>query len=483
MDTNFQIPKSVIFAVAAAVGCFVAAILAEVLFISSPLKKVTVIIAVDCSGSMSGNPMMESRAAAKAFVENVDLTNFSVGIMAFADRTTMLLNPSHHENEIKKAIDSLDCNTAGVGYENETQPFTETKEIFKSKEYSNRSKYLIVLADGVWERQDYAIEQAKECRDTNIGVVALGFGGADREFLKRVASSEEYAMFTDVNKIVEAFSIMAQKLTQSVLSNRNNQTSTDTKFSMFVFFQVITWSAMLCFGMAVLIVIIQNQFMRKTLIDQQQLVIFVIGSGLAGLIAGFGGEAAYQILRIGFLGRIIAWALLGAVLALGMSFYIPNLDRKWALLGGGIGGVLGSIGFLVFSLLGDTSGRLIGAAILGACIGAMIGLVETIYRNVWLMVVYDPRNFIPVNLGAQNVTVGSGKSDTVFIDGTAAKAGTFRTEGDKIRYTDSNGTQLLVPGNRVKIGTVELVICSKDVPFSPSKFYPMKMSRVKEYYM
>ncbi|MDR2439560.1 MAG: hypothetical protein LBE12_09370, partial [Planctomycetaceae bacterium] len=69
--------------------------------------------------------------------------------------------------------------------------------------------------------------------------------------------------------------------------------------------------------------------------------------------------------------------------------------------------------------------------------------------------------------------------DTVFIADAAVKAGTFRTEGDKIRYTGPNGAQLLVPGNHVKIGTVELVICSKEVPFSPSKFYPMKMSRAR----
>jgi len=61
------------------------------------------------------------------------------------------------------------------------------------------------------------------------------------------------------------------------------------------------------------------------------------------------------------------------------------------------------------------------------------------------------------------------------------KAATFLVVGNEIRYTDASGTHLLVPGNRVKIGKAELVICSKEVPFAPSKFYPMKMSRAREF--
>jgi len=184
---------------------------------------------------------------------------------------------------------------------------------------------------------------------------------------------------------------------------------------------------------------------------------------------------------LGELGRMFAWAVLGALLAFGMVFVIPNLDKAKALGFGAFGGLLGSIGFLIMTAtIGNTGGRLLGAFILGACVGLLVAIVETIYRNVWLMVVYDPRNFSQVNLGSQAVTVGSGKNDTIPISGVGAKEATFLVVGDKIQFTDTHGTQSLIPGNRVKVGKVELVICSKDVPFSPSKFYPMKMSRAKE---
>ena len=148
---------------------------------------------------------------------------------------------------------------------------------------------------------------------------------------------------------------------------------------------------------------------------------------------------------------------------------------------GVLGGFLGSIGFLTMTtFMGNTGGRLLGAFILGACVGLLVAIVETFYRKVWLMVVYDPRNFSQVNLGSQAVTAGSGRSDTVPIPGAGEKAASFLVVGDTVQYTDAYGTQSLAPGNRVSVGKVELVVCSKDVPFSPSKFYPMKMSRVRE---
>jgi hypothetical protein len=37
--------------------------------------------------------------------------------------------------------------------------------------------------------------------------------------------------------------------------------------------------------------------------------------------------------------RLIAWTILGAIVALGISYFIPNLERFRAFLGGSLGGV------------------------------------------------------------------------------------------------------------------------------------------------
>ena len=172
---------------------------------------ITVIIAVDCSGSMYGNPMREAQNSAKTFLSKIDLTHFSVGIMAVADRVNMLVAPSQNAKAIEAAIDSL-ARCREVGFGNLGQPFTTIQSVLGPVD---GAKFLIVLADGQWCREAYAIKEAKKCHDMNIGVIALGFGNANRHFLQQIASCDENALFTDLSKLGDSFSTIAQVLTQS----------------------------------------------------------------------------------------------------------------------------------------------------------------------------------------------------------------------------------------------------------------------------
>ncbi|MDR0705000.1 MAG: VWA domain-containing protein [Planctomycetaceae bacterium] len=544
MNTNFQIPKSVIFAVAAAIGCFVAAIFAEPLFV----KSTSIIIpqppeppspffcfCFDDSGSMDNNKRNAVKQAAKEFVNSRNLEKEKIGIVVFSSRSQVFLPLSHNKSEILSVIDSYSFGGGTVfagALQDAMDQFQNDSEIAKlNQEYSEKcneineqitkvnnlieqgrikgnpinllsprsvSKIVLFFTDGENGDTSQALQKAQELREKGIKIYAVATLDGNKNYLGQMTGDSSQVYMTSDTNIKDAFKQMEQKINADIsnanddfldnVRKQNNSNKNDNEIEIIVGnskifqnIQAMIWSSFLCIGMAIFIVTCQNRMMHKSLMESAMIVKIIVGGTVGGMIAGFIGNAVFQFIPLVFIGRLIGLGLLGGILALGMSFYIANLDRKWALLGGGIGGVLGSIGFLIFSFIGDTSGRLIGAAILGACIGAMIGLVETIYRNVWLMVVYDPRNFAQVNLGSQNVTVGSGKSDTVLIPNAIAKAGTFRAEGDKIRYTDSDGKQqLLVPGNHLKIGTVELVICSKDVPFSPSKFYPMKMSKARE---
>ena len=57
----------------------------------------------------------------------------------------------------------------------------------------------------------------------------------------------------------------------------------------------------------------------------------------------------------------MAWTLLGGLLGVGLSLFVPNLARGRAILGGSIGGFMGSLGFALSSyLLGPLIGRWMG---------------------------------------------------------------------------------------------------------------------------
>ncbi len=167
----------------------------------------TVYLAFDISGSMSGKPLKKAKKAANEFVKNMNLDYSAVGIIAFSDRVKTYIKASQNENDILKAIDDIKCCETGGG--NATHPFNEISMVLNG--VTDR-KFAVVLADGVWYRQNIAINQAKVCHGEDIDIVAIGFGGADKKFLKAIASTEEGSIFTTTEGLVEAFSTIAQEI-------------------------------------------------------------------------------------------------------------------------------------------------------------------------------------------------------------------------------------------------------------------------------
>ena len=173
-------------------------------------EHLTVYLAFDLSGSMSGNPLTEAQKAAEKFVSQCDLTTTSVGLISFSDSVLVDQVATQNNKEIVGAIHKLSIGRTGYG--NSAHPFDEIHDRLNN---AAGIRYAIVLADGVWSHQDVAIRQAKRCHAAGIEVIAVGFGGADRNFLTRIASSSEQSFFTDLNRLTEAFSTIAQELTES----------------------------------------------------------------------------------------------------------------------------------------------------------------------------------------------------------------------------------------------------------------------------
>jgi len=540
-----MIPKSVVFAVVAALGCFIAALLAEPLFLG---KTPTIIIpqppdppspyfvfCIDDSGSMSGNKREDVKDAAKEFISTRNLEKEKIGIVVF-DRTSQVHLPLSKDKH--RALSAIDSYRLGGGtvfsaplqdalnlFEGETE-ITQINQTYRDRiEEINKAigevnqlieigrikgkemerllpqtvpKIVLFFTDGQPEHEppQLGLQKAQELREKGIKIYAISTMDGDKNYLAKMTGDASQVYMVNDAHIKDAFKQMEQQINaelsaaqpdflRDVPKKQTADGSGDIEIIIGTsrtkqILQSTVWSMLLCLGMCVFIVIVQNLLMRKPLFIPDQLATLCIGGAIGGLLAGFCGDTVFQIIPIVFIGRLVGLCILGAILAYAMSFYIANLDRKWALIGGVLGGFLGAIGFQIFAnALSGTSGRLLGAAILGACIGAMIGFVEQFYRNVWLMVVYDPRNFTQVNLGSRAITVGSGTSDTVFVKDVGTKAATFLMVDSEIRFADANGTQTLRAGDSVKVGSVEFAVCSKNV-VGIRKFYPMKMSRARE---
>lgn len=168
----------------------------------------TIYLAVDLSGSMSGSPLKDAKAAMERFTQNCDLAHTSIGVIPFADEVQLTLPASQNAKEILRAVNSLEV---GLGGGNSGQPFDTA---FKQLHDLRGARILVVLTDGVWSHQGKAVERAEYCHKSGIEVVAIGFGSADEKFLRQIATSDQSILLGGSGELTAAFENIAQVLVE-----------------------------------------------------------------------------------------------------------------------------------------------------------------------------------------------------------------------------------------------------------------------------
>ena len=174
---------------------------------TSKTQEVDLLLAIDLSGSMAGEPIRKAKEAMINFVKQMDSNFVSIGIIAFADSVQCTLPLTKDYRAVTASIRVVD--TVKVGIANGAEPFTKAHSLLRKGE---NVRYLVVLTDGIWSHQQEAINKAKRCHADGIDVMALGFGGADQSFLDSVASVKEFASFTTLSELSGSFSKIAQAI-------------------------------------------------------------------------------------------------------------------------------------------------------------------------------------------------------------------------------------------------------------------------------
>lgn len=176
------------------------------------MPTVDVMLAIDLSGSMSGDPTRKAMKAMDDFVKQMDSDYTRIGIIAFADNTKVILQPTDDFKAVHNTISRLE--SVDVGICNDAEPFTSAYRVLNGGFMKKESdiKYIVVLTDGCWSNTSTAINAAKKCHKAGIEVMALGFGSADHAFLKKIASTDEFASITDLSDLGGSFSKIAQAI-------------------------------------------------------------------------------------------------------------------------------------------------------------------------------------------------------------------------------------------------------------------------------
>lgn len=174
---------------------------------SAKVKESAIFLTIDLSGSMRGTPLQKAKRAMKKFVDEMNSDYTKIGIIPFADSANCELLLTDDYCEVKRRIDELEIGDKyGIG--NSSHPFKAAYS--KLHDSSADVKYIIVLTDGLWSYADKAIAAAKKCHKAGIEIMAVGFGTADQSFLKKIASTDEFASLTDLSDLGGSFSKIAQ---------------------------------------------------------------------------------------------------------------------------------------------------------------------------------------------------------------------------------------------------------------------------------
>lgn len=233
---------------------------------------------------------------------------------------------------------------------------------------------------------------------------------------------------------------------------------------------MVAWTlGLLSFGVAASICSVQSRMLgRGSWIPSGFGKIVLLGV-LGGLLAGAIGQgllASAASMHAGadtrFL-RTFAWIVAGAVLGLGFSFFIPNLERTRAVLAGVVGGLVAGLVVSSHAMSAPTLTRLAACVVMGASVGLAIAWVESMAREGFIRVHWGPGEVSTVNLGARPVSVGTGAEATIRIPrstGYPAIVADFRIEDGKalMRHHMTGAVHPLRDGNKMVLGTVTLEV-------------------------
>lgn len=175
----------------------------------SAAEALSVVMAVDVSGSMSGKPIDDARNAMCHFVDNFEdyPGDVKIGVIAVSDRSQVVQTLTSNLSECKASIRSItECMT---GVCNAGHPFND----FQSMLRRVKGKRLgIVLADGMWENQSLAVREARKCHKMDIDITGIGFGSADEQFLRDISSGDIDSMLVDQSELTQSFGKIAQEI-------------------------------------------------------------------------------------------------------------------------------------------------------------------------------------------------------------------------------------------------------------------------------
>ena len=183
-----------------------------------------VILVIDRSGSMSGQPMVDAQNAALTFIQRMNLTADQIGVVSFA---------SAGDGRIDQAL-SQDTTLLGQKirtlYADGMTDIAEGLELAKSELKSVRHRpgnapVIVVLSDGSHNNGGDLFSTADQVKQQGIRIITVGLSAVNEYQLRGIASSSADYYYTPSSTGLAA---IYQSIAQTVRVSARNIVITDT---------------------------------------------------------------------------------------------------------------------------------------------------------------------------------------------------------------------------------------------------------------
>jgi uncharacterized protein YkwD/uncharacterized protein YegL len=144
------------------------------------VKPVDVILVLDHSGSMDGEPLLQAKLAAQAFVNEMDLSVDRVGVVEFSDSASLIQDLSNNPEIINASIENI----AQGGGTDISSGLTVAFDVLQANTRADAQSVVVLLSDG----QSDALFVADTVKAAGIKLITVGLGDADETALKSYAS-------------------------------------------------------------------------------------------------------------------------------------------------------------------------------------------------------------------------------------------------------------------------------------------------------
>ena len=161
-------------------------------------------ICVDLSRSMDGEPIEAAKDSIRNFVRTLADKKTQFSLIGFGDKVKVVAELTNDTDVILNSIEDLKVKMLGRG--TDASPLDTARSVIGGVPGVG---IIVVLTDGIWGKRENAVEQALGCRDSNITIIAVGLGEADTSFLRQIATVDDGALFTTIDKLGETFGTIA----------------------------------------------------------------------------------------------------------------------------------------------------------------------------------------------------------------------------------------------------------------------------------